>query len=210
MTTEWEIIRIDEDLGGMPGHDRWLITYRVPADYSPDGTFSYSFPKDSMNKFAALYEYDVDDPDQVDDLFDMIMSRPMLKARPLNAGVAAGHPQRTTPRDATRIDSLSEAVNTARLAAHPRHALRNPPGPLREALKTGIQSMKDGEAPLIVRGKIPLRIDGMPAESDGVENPKYIIKRDLVSRLDPELLGAHREYFQRERSIPRPQRQEDP
>jgi hypothetical protein len=197
--TEWEIVRIDEDPGGTPDHDRWLVTYRVPAEYSPDGTFSYSFPKDSMNKFAALYEYDVNDAAQVDELFDYIMSRPMLKARPVGARAATGHPQRVAPEAATHVQSLSDAVNTARLAAHPTHALRTPPSQLRAALKAGIQAMKDGEAPLVARDKVHLRIAGMPEQSDGVENPKYIIKRDLVARLDPELMDRHREYFRRER-----------
>lgn len=198
--SEWEIVRIEEDPGPTPAEDRWLVSYRVPLEYSPDGTFSYSFPKSSMNKFAALYEYDIDDPTHVDELFDYIMSRPMLVARPLDAGVPAGHPALLTAEVVTRVESASAAVNVARLAAHPTHALNTPPEQLRAAIKAGIQAMKDGEVPLVAGGKVQLGIRGMPQQSDGAENPKYILKRDLVARLDRDHVAAQRGHFQRERA----------
>jgi hypothetical protein len=198
--TTWEIVRIDEDPGPTPDEDRWLVSYRVPLDYSPDGTFSYSFPKNSMNKWATLYEYDVTDPGQTDELFDYVMSRPQLKARPLAAPPVSGHPLRVTPEEATRVAALSDDVNAARLAAHPVHALTSPAGELRAAIKKGVGAMKRGEAPLIAAPSVGLSIDGMPAIADGSENPKYILKRDLEARLDPGLMAVHRAHFERERA----------
>lgn len=198
--SEWEIIRIEEDPGPTPDQDRWLIVYRVPPEYSPDGTFSYSFPKSSMNKFAALYKYDITDSGQVDELFDYIMSRPMLKARPRDVGLPAGHPATMTAEVATRVDSLSDAVNAARLAAHPVHALTAPAARLRADIKAGIAAMKRGEAPLVAHGAVALNIAGMPAVADGAENPKYILKRDLTARLDPDLMATHGTHFAQERA----------
>jgi hypothetical protein len=199
--SEWEIIRIEEDLGPTPAEDRWLISYRVPLEYSPDGTFSYSLPKDSMNKFAAMYEYDVADEGQVNELFDFIMSRPMLKARPLGAGLPAGHPQLVTAEAASRVDSLSDTVNGARLAAHPAHALSTPPADLRAAIKAGVAAMKNGEAPLVVKGAVELAVTGMPVTADSNENPKYVIKRDMLARLDPAAVAKGMAYHQQERSV---------
>jgi hypothetical protein len=195
---EWEIVRIEDDPGASAADDRWLVVYSVPLEYSP-GTFSYSFPKSIMNTYAALYEYDVDDPGQVDDLFDFIMSRPMLKARPLDAGMPSGHPSLLTAEAATRIDSLSPSVNAARLAAHPKHALSASPAQLRATIKDGIAAMKRGEAPLVAGREVALRISGMPDVAGGSENPKYILKRDMVARLNKDRVAAGRNHYRQQR-----------
>ncbi|MEV5561068.1 hypothetical protein AB0L44_46165 [Nonomuraea wenchangensis] len=36
--------------------------------------------------------------------------------------------------------------------------------------------------------------------ADGTENPKYILKRDLMTRLDDRLMAVHRGHFERERA----------
>lgn len=67
----WEVVSVLEDLDSEDGH-RWLIVYRVPVEYAPDGVYSVSLPKDIFNGWAAIYGYDVDDPQDVEALFDHV------------------------------------------------------------------------------------------------------------------------------------------
>lgn len=64
--TGWEVVDLRED------GDRWLVIYNVPAEYAPDGTYSVSFPKSMYNQYAAIFEYDLDSQQDVDDLFDHV------------------------------------------------------------------------------------------------------------------------------------------
>jgi hypothetical protein len=67
----WEVVNVHEDLDADDGH-RWLIVYSVPVEYAPDGVYSVSLPKDIFNNWAAVYGYDVDDPQDVDALFNHV------------------------------------------------------------------------------------------------------------------------------------------
>lgn len=68
----WEIVRLQEDLTN-PDDERWLITYSVPAEYATNGVYSYSFPKSMFNSYAAVFGYDANDPEQVEDLFEHVL-----------------------------------------------------------------------------------------------------------------------------------------
>lgn len=152
---DWEIARIVEDLGS-PDADRWLIVYNVSTDIAPDGVFSMSVPKAVLNTYAALFEYDVTDPEQVDDLFDHVMSVPMM--------------QDVLHREGR----LAEKVNPFKVAPHAGKA----------SVKGLVSELKAGKAQLKAGVSVRLEISGMPEDADPSENPKYMLKRDMVGRLD--------------------------
>lgn len=70
--SEWQIIEIREDVEHSDA-ERWLVVYRTPIEYAPgSGIYSYSFPKDIFHNWAAVYGYNVDDPQDVEALFDHV------------------------------------------------------------------------------------------------------------------------------------------
>lgn len=75
--SDWKILDVVEDLGAGDG-PRLLITYSVPTKHAPDGVYSYSFPKDSFNVYAAVYGYDVNDEQDRQDLFDHVIHQAYL------------------------------------------------------------------------------------------------------------------------------------
>lgn len=76
---EWSIQEIREDLS-TPGEERWLLIYNAPPEFAPDGVFSYSFPKMSFTARAAEFGYNVDDPDEIEDLFQHVIHEGYLMA----------------------------------------------------------------------------------------------------------------------------------
>ena len=167
---DWKITRIVEDLGS-PDADRWLVVYQVSTDVAPDGVFSMSLPKAVLNTYAALFEYDVTDPEQLDDLFDHVMSIPMM--------------QDTLWREGR----MAEQVKPFDVAPHAGRA----------RLKGLIGELKAGKAQLKAAPAVALEIRGMPDEADPAENPKYILKRDMLARIEPDAVAKMREMCRAER-----------
>lgn len=62
----WELNGLADD----QAHDgeRWVIEYQVPPEVAPSGEYCVSMPKDYVNDVAAVYGYDVDDPEHREDL----------------------------------------------------------------------------------------------------------------------------------------------
>jgi hypothetical protein len=178
--SDWEIIRIVEDVGAADG-DRWLIVYRVAAEFSPNGEYSFSLPKGLLNTYAAAYEYDLDDSAEVDALFDHVMSVPMLKMEDSSPGLA---------RHSSGVQYGASANEVFR--AHP--------GDLKRGVQSRIAEMKRGAAQLKVAPTVRLDIPGMPAAADPAENPKYILKRDMVARLDRAKVAEGVQAYRRERA----------
>lgn len=77
--SDWEVVSVREDLDSPDGH-RWLITYRVPVEYAPDGEYSYSFPKNIANNYAAVFGFDVDDEADREQLFDYVVYMAYINA----------------------------------------------------------------------------------------------------------------------------------
>ena len=167
---DWEITGIVEDLES-PDGERWLIVYRVSTDIAPNGVFSSSIPKSLLNTYAALYEYDIDDPEQVDDLFDHVMSLSMMK---------------TVLHQEGRI---AEQVNP--MAVKPSEG--------RAKVKRLVGELKAGKAQLKAAPAVALKIQGMPAVADPSENPKYIVKRDMVARLNADAIAPLRQAYRTHR-----------
>lgn len=69
---QWHVVGVHDDTDSSDG-ERWLITYQVPLAYAPDGFYSASIPKGLVNNWAALYDYDVDDPQELDELLDYVL-----------------------------------------------------------------------------------------------------------------------------------------
>lgn len=177
---DWKIIRIVEDVQARDA-DRWLIVYAVAPEYAPDGVFSFSVPKGILNTCAAVYEYDLDNPDEVDDLFDHVMSTPMLSLVP----TASGPPRRSVaPGGADR-----------------HGAFGGHPGDLRAAIKARVADFKAGAGRLTAAEVVELDIPGMPSAADPGENPKYILKRDMLSRLDKDRVRRDMQVHRREREL---------
>lgn len=167
---DWEITRIVEDLGS-PDGDRWLVVYQVSTDVAPDGVFSMSMPKAVLNTYAALFEYDVTDPEHLDDLFDHVMSIPMMQDTLHQEGRMAEH------------------VKPFDVAPHAGRA----------RLKGLIGELKAGKAQLKAAPGVALEIRGMPNQADPSENPKYILKRDMLARIDAGGVAKLQEMYRTER-----------
>lgn len=69
---DWKILEVREDVQSDDG-ERWLVIFQVPLEYSSDGIFSYSFLKSTFNFRAAEFDYDIDDEDELDELFEHVM-----------------------------------------------------------------------------------------------------------------------------------------
>lgn len=171
---DWEIVRIVEDVHASDS-PRWLVVYRVPTTVSPDGIYSVSMPKGLLNSFAAAYEYDIDNPREVDDLFDHVMSAPMFKLLPASL---------TTEADLTPLTDS---------------AFTHDPLDVKRAVKARIIELKAGAGRLKPADRVELDIAGMPSAVNGSENPKYIIKRDMVAQLDKERIDRTRRAHRQER-----------
>lgn len=63
----WEVTGLADDDQAHDG-ERWVIEYQVPPEVAPSGEYCVSMPKDYVNDVAAVYGYDVDDPDHREDL----------------------------------------------------------------------------------------------------------------------------------------------
>lgn len=75
---EWNLIDLHNDVYDNLEDDRWLLIYKVPEEIIAGGDYSVSYPKNMANSFAATYEYDVDNQDDIDEMFEHLMYRPMM------------------------------------------------------------------------------------------------------------------------------------
>ena len=180
---DWDIIRIVEDLGS-PDAERWMIVYQVPTDISDDGILSVSIPKTLFNSYAAAYEYDIDDPAQLDELFDLVMTTPMLShVKAADAGRSAAL--------AGDIAATEDTLTRCRSAMHGGMWQRSPEE-LRADVKAGIGMLKSGVARLKPAARVELQGRGLPEVAPAEENPKYIVMRDMVAHIDPDLVAKRR------------------
>ncbi|GAA3027185.1 hypothetical protein [Streptosporangium longisporum] len=76
MIETWALVDVHADV--QPDGDRWLLIYNVPAAYASDGTYSVSYPAGMINDWAATYGYDLDDPAEVDALWDHLIYAPYI------------------------------------------------------------------------------------------------------------------------------------
>lgn len=179
---DWDIIRIKDD-SPAPTSERWTIVYSVPTHYSPDGVFSLSMPKNVLNSVAVAFEYDFENDDDVNDMFDHLITRPMFTF-PL--------PADPPPGDFTALmhfDNGHEAqfLNGARRAVDGTDMYTRDPAELRENVKVGIDLLKGGLGRIKPAGQVELHEAGrMVGLADMSENPKYLVMRDMVSRLRPD------------------------
>lgn len=183
--SDWEITSIQEDLGS-PDAERWMVVFNVPVEYSWNGVYSYSIPKDVFNTYAAVYDYDITDPQQIEDLFDHIMSIPML-----NNVIPT-----TSEAGAQSLAGKSADVPVSAAMLNP---FEHPVDELKATLKAQVAILKGGAAQLKSAAKVTLNIEGMDEEAPAGENPKYILKRDMLARLDPNRVAAHRTAVRDER-----------
>lgn len=184
---DWEIARIVEDLGARDA-ERWLIVCTVPDVVAPDGIYSTSMPKTMLNAYAAAYEYNIEDPEHMDQLFDLVLNIPMLsyaKSVPVTADALL--------QDGA--EASADALERGRAATSESVWLRRPEV-LRADVKAGIDVMKAGHARLDPAPVVDLSIRGLPAVvRQDEENPKYIVKRDMVSRIDPKVVARNLEIY---------------
>lgn len=73
------LVDAHEDVSINEADDRWLLTYQVPATYTHDGSYCVSMPKNMLTDFAATYGYDLDDPADVEEMWDHLIHLPMLR-----------------------------------------------------------------------------------------------------------------------------------
>ncbi|MEV0236864.1 hypothetical protein [Nonomuraea sp. NPDC050786] len=193
---DWEIIRIKDDPAAVDT-PRWTIVYSVPTEYSPDGVFSHSTPKSILNTYAAAFEYDVEDETQVGLLFDHVMTRPMLTAQRF------GPPAPDSLAKALeRRDAVADALSKAAEACKGRQVYLRDPAELRADVAAGIAHMKRGLARLKPAAQVELHEAGrFVGMADLAENPKYILMRDMVSRLRPDLIEVGRRVFREQRAL---------
>ncbi|MFC7582419.1 hypothetical protein ACFQYP_00415 [Nonomuraea antimicrobica] len=76
---DWVLVEVHDDLHVEQQDDRWLLIYEVPTTVAPDGRYSVSYPKGMVNDWAATYGYDLDDPGDVDALFDHLFHLPAMR-----------------------------------------------------------------------------------------------------------------------------------
>jgi hypothetical protein len=194
--SDWEIIRIKDDVAASDT-ERWTIVYQVPVEYAPDGVFSLSIPKATLNVHAAAYEYDIDNPAQVDALFDHVMTRPMLTASVIGEPAASGMASLMRSKS-----SMADVLRKTRDGFRGREVYLRDPAELRADIKAGIDAMKGGVARLKPAAQVELHRGGeLVGMADMSENPKYIVMRDMVSRLQPENIAAGREFFRQQRQL---------
>lgn len=194
--SDWEIIRIKDDPAASDT-ERWTIVYQVPVEYAPDGVFSLSIPKATLNVHAAAYEYDIDDPDQVDALFDHVMTRPMLTASVLGEPAPSGLASLMRSKNST-----ADVLRRTRDGFRGREVYLRDPAELRADIKAGIDAMKGGVARLKPAAQVELHRSGeLVGMADMSENPKYIVMRDMVARLQPKDIAAGRDFFRQQRRL---------
>jgi hypothetical protein len=192
---DWDIIRIKDDPAAIDT-PRWTIVYRVPVEYSPDGIFSHSTPKTVLNTYAAAYEYDVEDEEQLGLLFDHVLTRPML-----TAGRVAEPASDSLAKVLERGDAAAHAVAKAAAACRGDQVRWRDPVELRAEVAAGIAELKRGLARLKPAAQVELHKAGrLVGMADMAENPKYIVMRDMVSRLQPDNIRGGRDYFRRKRA----------
>jgi hypothetical protein len=193
--SDWEIIRIKDDPASQ-GNERWTIVYSVPVEYAPDGVFSFSIPKNILNSIAAAFEYDIADADDLDAAFDHLMTYPMLTAPLLR------EPEPDGFGALLRSDAVAlRPVASARTAVNGSDLYARHPAQLRETVRAGIGEMKAGLARLGPAGRVELHESGMfVAMADTVENPKYLVMQDMVSRLLPGNVEKGREFHRSKRA----------
>ena len=194
--TDWEIIRIKDDPVARDV-ERWSIVYSVPAEYSLDGGFTHSLPKNLLNTYAAAYEYDVDDEQQVSDMFDHVLTMPML-----TAPMIGRPPQGSLVTRMAAADDVGKTLAQARTSLDGRQTYLRDPEELRAEIKAGIGHMKAGAARLKPAAQVELHASGeFVGMADMSENPKYIVMRDMVSRLRPDLIEVGRKVFREQRVL---------
>ncbi|MFD1547022.1 hypothetical protein [Nonomuraea guangzhouensis] len=191
--SDWDIIRIKDDVAA----GRWTIVYNVPTEYAPDGIFSFSMPKDAFNSVAVAFEYDIENSGHVDDMFDHLMTYPMLAAplvgEPASDGFGALM-RSGDPAGSPYVDARNAVTSSADL--YSRH-----PADLRSSIKAGISGMKAGVARLRPAPQVELHEAGRLIEvADLSDNPKYIVMQDMAARLRPENIVQGRKIFQRRRT----------
>ncbi|MFI7449533.1 hypothetical protein ACIBQX_18700 [Nonomuraea sp. NPDC049714] len=193
--SDWSIIRIKDDAAAK-GSERWTIVYSVPVEYAPDGVFSFSIPKNSLNSVAAAFEYDIEDHDQADAMFDHLMTYPMLTAPVIGEPDAGGFGalMRSGSATARPLAGAKAAVDGTNLYARD-------PAELRESIMAGIGEMKAGLARLQPAEKVELHEAGrFVAMADTSENPKYLVMQDMMSRLLPGNIEKGREFHRSKRA----------
>lgn len=193
---DWEIIRIKDDPAATDV-PRWTIVYRVPLEYAPDGVLSHSTPKARLNTFAVAYEYDIEDSEQVSDMFDHMLTVPMLTAPTIGQPVKGSFAARMTADD-----PVGTVLAKSRTACRGQAPYLRDPAELRTEVKAGIEEMKRGLARLKPAAQVELHASGKFVEmADMSENPKYIVMRDMVSRLRPDLIAVGRKDFRQQRKL---------
>ena len=75
---DWVLDNVHDDPAEDPADDRWLLVYRVPPEYAPDGTYSVSMPKGMLAGFAVAHGFDPTDPADVEAAFDYLVHYPFM------------------------------------------------------------------------------------------------------------------------------------
>jgi hypothetical protein len=76
---EWKLTDLYDDVHVREHEDRWLLTYNVPSELEHDGVYSVSMPKNMINDFASTYGYDLDDEQDVKDMFEHLFNLPFVR-----------------------------------------------------------------------------------------------------------------------------------
>lgn len=76
---EYELVDLHDDVHVNEHEDRWLLTYNVPSELVEQGVYSVSMPKNMINDFASTYGYDLDDEQDVGDMFEHLFNLPFVR-----------------------------------------------------------------------------------------------------------------------------------
>jgi hypothetical protein len=160
----WTLKGMHEDLHAEEADDRWLLTYEVPAEFAHDGTYSVSFPKDMVNHMAVTYGYDVDDPVDIEDLFDHLFHMAYMTEVARREGrvhEATWNPYELKPESARQVikDQVTELKRTRPIRHGGKADLTNP----------------------------------LTAKVTVVDDPIDIVKRDMLSRVDRKVIADRTE-----------------
>jgi hypothetical protein len=75
---DWTLTDLHDDVQERESQDRWLLLYETPPELGATG-YSVSYPKSMVTGFAATYGYDLDDPADVDIMFDHLFHLPFVR-----------------------------------------------------------------------------------------------------------------------------------
>lgn len=124
---EWIITDLYNDIQIDEANDRCLLIYEVPIEHAADGIYSVSMPKNMITDFAATYGYDLDDPADVDDLWEHLIHLPYMMETARREGRAhevAVNPYEMTAQAARKLakDQVAEAKQRGRITERPTPA----------------------------------------------------------------------------------------